>query len=102
LGDSASKQAVTRVNAEQASKRVTRKPTRLFNGEGRRCWERAGPRAYRGERRRPSDSAGVVATACMHKEMTRNTGSPTRWGRVTLNGTPARDRFGRIGWRRGP
>ena len=36
MGDSASRQAVTRVNAEQASKRVMRKPTRLFNGEGRR------------------------------------------------------------------
>jgi hypothetical protein len=29
-------QAGTRVNAEQASKRVMRKPTRLRNGEGRR------------------------------------------------------------------
>jgi len=29
MGDLASKQAVTRVNAEQASKRVTRKPTPL-------------------------------------------------------------------------
>ena len=37
LGDSASKQAVTRVNAEQASKRVMWEPTRLNNGEGRRC-----------------------------------------------------------------
>jgi len=34
LGDLASLQAVTRVNAEQASKRVMRKPTRLLNGEG--------------------------------------------------------------------
>jgi len=34
LGDLASLQAVTRVNAEQASKRVMRKPTRLFYGEG--------------------------------------------------------------------
>jgi len=30
-------QAVTRVNVEQASKRVMRKPTRLKYGEGRRC-----------------------------------------------------------------
>ena len=36
FSDSASKQAVTRVNAEQASKRVMREPTRLNNGEGRR------------------------------------------------------------------
>ena len=39
LGDSASAQAVTRVNAEQASKRVTREPTRPEFGEGRRCLE---------------------------------------------------------------
>ncbi len=37
-GGSASRQAVTRVNAEQASKEMTREPTRLHNGEGRRHW----------------------------------------------------------------
>lgn len=36
LGGSASIQAVTRVNVEQASKRAMWKPTRLRNGEGRR------------------------------------------------------------------
>jgi len=35
LGDLASMQAVTRVNAEQAPKGVMREPTRLQNGEGR-------------------------------------------------------------------
>ena len=35
-GDSANRQAVTYVNAEQASKRVMREPTRLSNAEGRR------------------------------------------------------------------
>jgi hypothetical protein len=35
-GDSVSMQAVTRVNAEQASKRTTQEPTRLEIGEGRR------------------------------------------------------------------
>jgi hypothetical protein len=35
-GDSASRQAVTCVNAEQASKRVMREPTCLNNREGRR------------------------------------------------------------------
>ena len=34
LGGSATMRAATRLNAEQASKRVTRKPTRLNNGEG--------------------------------------------------------------------
>ena len=34
MGGSASMRAATRVNAEQASKRVMRKPTRLVFGEG--------------------------------------------------------------------
>ena len=34
IGDSASVQAVTRVNAEQASKKLMQKPTRLSLGEG--------------------------------------------------------------------
>jgi hypothetical protein len=36
--DSASVQAVTRVNVEQASKRAMRKPTRLEYGEGCHGW----------------------------------------------------------------
>jgi prepilin-type N-terminal cleavage/methylation domain-containing protein len=36
--DSASSQAVTRVNVEQASKDLTWKPTRLYIGEGRSRW----------------------------------------------------------------
>ena len=39
LGGSATTRAATRVNAEQASKLVTRRPTRLSNGEG---WQRSG------------------------------------------------------------
>jgi hypothetical protein len=35
-GELVSMQAVTRVNAEQASKRVMQEPTRLSLGEGRR------------------------------------------------------------------
>lgn len=38
LSDSASSQAVTRVNVEQASKDLTWKPTRLYIGEGRSHW----------------------------------------------------------------
>ena len=38
MGDLASMQAVTRVNAEQASEKVMRKPTPLNLGEGRRRW----------------------------------------------------------------
>jgi hypothetical protein len=36
VGDSASMQAVTRVNAEQASKRLMQEPTHRDIGEGRR------------------------------------------------------------------
>jgi len=61
-------QAVTRVNAEQASKRVMWKPTRLNNGEGRRPWK---SRATSG----PMDSTGVVAMACMKEESISKTGS---------------------------
>ena len=38
LGDRANMQAETRVNAEQASKRIMRKPTCLLFREGRRRW----------------------------------------------------------------
>ena len=38
MGDLASMQAVTRVNAEQASKSSTRKPTPRKPGEGRCRW----------------------------------------------------------------
>jgi hypothetical protein len=40
LGGAASRQAVTRVNAEQASKDLTWEPTRLLIGEGRRRWRK--------------------------------------------------------------
>jgi hypothetical protein len=63
------------VNVEQASKRVMRKPTRLNNGEGRRR-KTVGLRKRRTERLRLSDSAGVMTTACLKEDTTRNTGSP--------------------------
>lgn len=53
-------QAVTRVNAEQASKKVTREPTHLNFGEGRRRWRRRASQA-------PSGPAGVIATACIQR-----------------------------------
>ena len=62
-------QAETRVNVEQASKRVMRKPTHLNFGEGR-C-----PSGETSDMR-PMDSAGVVTSACMQEEVVRNTGSP--------------------------
>jgi hypothetical protein len=42
LGGPASRQAVTRVNAEQASKEMMWEPTRQHNGEGRRHWQKWG------------------------------------------------------------
>src|SRR5215471_2859189 len=52
-------QAVTKVNAEQASKRITQEPTRRKYGEGRSRW---GVRANN-----PVGPAGVLATACRHR-----------------------------------
>src|SRR5215471_15038245 len=66
IGDSASVQAVTRVNAEQSSKRTMRRPTR---------------QPYRGRLTRlgvnerssvPSRCAGVVATACTQGKRTKH------------------------------
>ena len=71
-------------------------PTRLLYGEGRSQWGRGI------ERHQPSGPAGVMATACLHKEIRRNTGSPSGGQGVTPNRTPARDRPGRLGWRTGP
>jgi len=67
LSDSATVQAVTRVNAEQASKRQMREPTQPKDGEGR-CRGKTGsePIPVHGP-------AGVVATACAEGEQ-RNTG----------------------------
>jgi hypothetical protein len=64
-GDSASVQAVTRVNAEQASKRTMRGPTRLpYRGRLTRLGERASSA--------PSRCAGVVATACTQGKRTQH------------------------------
>src|SRR5271167_787212 len=66
IGDSASVQAVTRVNAEQASKRTMHRPTRLpFRGRLTRLGrtERSGT---------PSRCAGVLATACTQGKRTQH------------------------------
>jgi hypothetical protein len=92
-GDSASVQAVTRVNAEQASKRTMRRPTRLpFRGRLIRL----------GEVSKAIRSAAVPGywRQHVHKESARNTGSPEAWSAMT-NWKPVRDRPGALGWRRG-
>ena len=91
LGDSASRQAVTRVNAEQAPKGLTWEPTRRGNGEGRRHWGTGGhtPRSDSNQWSHRGIGDGMSV-----EEIRRNTGSPERWRRVTSNRTPARERPG--------
>src|SRR4249920_391790 len=68
-GDSASVQAVTRVNAEQASKRTMRRPTRLpYRGRLIRLGEVS--------KARRSAAAPGYWRQHVHKESARNTGSP--------------------------
>src|SRR5450759_715413 len=93
IGDSASVQAATRVNAEQASKRTMCRPTRL---------------PYRGRLIRLDELSEVIRPTAtpgywrqhVHKESARNTGSPKAWS-ATINRKPVRDRPGALGWRRG-
>ena len=92
-GDGASVRAATRVNAEQASKRTMCRPTRLqFRGRLIRLDEMS------------EDDAQFAAPGYwrqhVHKESARNTGSPKARSGMT-NQTPARERLGALGWRRG-
>ena len=85
--------AATRVNAEQASKRTMCRPTRLqFRGRLIRLDEMS------------EDDAQFAAPGYwrqhVHKESARNTGSPKARSGMT-NQTPARERLGALGWRRG-
>ena len=90
FGDSASRQAVTRVNAEQASKRVMWEPTRLSNGEGQRRWGRRTSKRTQRSHRGSGDGMLTGGGTTKH-------GKPQRWRRVTANRKPARDRPGRAG-----
>src|SRR6202142_2520861 len=82
LGDSASVQAVTRVNAEQTSKRSMRRPTRQpFRGKA----DTAGVNERSST---PSRCAGVVATACTQGKRTQH-GKPQ--GEVSDDQPNARD-----------
>src|SRR3954451_21661021 len=73
LGDPASRQAVTRVNAEQASKRAMWEPTRRRNGEGRSHWGIGGhtPRSDANQWSHRGSGDGMPA-----REIRRNTGNP--------------------------
>src|SRR5882672_2827857 len=93
IGDCASVQAATRVNAEQSSKRTMRRSTR---------------QPYRGRLIRPDEMGEAIRSDAaprwwrrhVHKESARNTGSPKAWSAMT-NRKPVRDRPGALGWRRG-
>ena len=91
IGDSASVQAATRVNVEQASKRKMCRPIRLpYRGRLKQLGELSeeyGQLLHRG-------IGGGMYTR------KRNTGSPKARSAMT-NRTPARDMSGALGWRRG-
>ena len=95
---SASPQAVTRVNVEQASKGMTWEPTRLLIGEGRRRWgtEAHASRSDPNQRSHRGNDDGMRT----HGEP-RQPREALAVRDVTLNRTPARDRPGRVGWRTG-
>jgi hypothetical protein len=78
--DSASSQAVTRVNVEQASKDLTWKPTRLYIGEGRSRWgnEAHASRSDTNQGFHRGNDDGMRANG-----EPRQHGKPLRWERVT-------------------
>ncbi len=92
--DLATTQAVMRMNTEQASKSVMRKPTRREYGEGR-CPRRMRAKRSLGFRR------GIGDGMCGRGRQTQH-GKPHHVVERKTNRTPARDRPGEVGWRRGP
>jgi len=69
FSDSASRQAVTKVNAEQASKTTTQELTRRKYGEGRSRWGRTSEQSRR--------SCRGIGDGMYAKGIRRNTGSPS-------------------------
>ena len=94
FGDVASVQAVTRVNAEQASKRTMRGPTRSPNRGRLTCAGEA-----RAEAMIPAAAPGYWRQH-VHKGSARNTGNPKVCSAMS-NRSPVRDGSGALGWRRG-
>jgi hypothetical protein len=93
-GDSASVQAVKNMNAAQAPKRRMQEPTRP------EVWGR--PKTMKEyERTRFIGPAGVMATACRQRGSDATREAPAVIA-IRINGQLARDRPGRMGWRRGP
>ena len=77
----ANMQAVTRVNTEQASKRVD------AEADPAKRRGRPPPQVKRTERA-ACGSAGVLVTACMEEGNRRNTGNPALWSNVRPTGRP--------------
>jgi hypothetical protein len=93
LGDFATGQAVTRVNAEQASKLLMREPSQLRMAKaaiGKESSDHVLP-----------GPAGVVATACPERSHAEH-GKPHIVVVPTTDRQPARARPDSVGWRRGP
>ena len=80
-------QAVTRVNVEQASKTITRMPTKSA------AWGRPASVGKRAKRA-PTGSAGVLTMACMKEEDRSNTGSPRREAERAANRRCVSSRLG--------
>ena len=95
LGDPASRQAVTKVNVEQASKRITQELTRRHFGESRMPNGRV-------RANEPIGPAGVLTTACMHRGLDATREAPAVNAQGAVNWQLVRARPGRLGWRRGP
>jgi len=89
LGDLASMQAVTRVNAEQASKRLTQEPTRRDIG---RAAADGTVRANEAHQTCRGNGDGKYA-----KLTSSNTGSPSGDRRAAINWYLVRGRPGRLG-----
>ncbi len=94
FGGPASGQAVTRVNAEQASKAMMREPTRQHNGEGRRHWQNGGhtPRSDLSQWSRRGSGDGMPANGNPAQHV-----KPHAAAGVTADRKPVRDRPGRLG-----
>jgi len=88
MGDLASMQAGTRVNAEQASKRAMWEPTRLRYGEGRGPWESKSD-GFQGSHR--GSGAGMYARGSQEQH-----GKP-----LVASGVPGNHRPARVEWAAG-
>ena len=93
IGDRASVQAATRVNAEQTSKRSMCRPTR-YPFRGRLIWLGGMSEEYAQPLHRGSGGSMYKRKAHATRE------APMR--DQDINRTPVRDRPGALGWRRGP